>query len=141
MVPRPRAAVKPSRWRPRASRATNRLRPDLMSFDRQPESGPDPALVPLATIPLRPFRTVSRPLVMLLSATATIFTLVVMDTRTPLAVIAGVYAALGFVAFLAFGRRRLAERPPIVVTHDAVVLPTGSLTARTRAVAIDDVTS
>ena len=114
-----------------------------MPFDQQPGSSPDPAAArpPLATIPLRPFRRLPRLLIMLLIAVATVFTLVVMDTRTPLATIGSVYAALGFLAVLAFRRRRLTDRPPIVVTTDVVVLPDGALTARTRTVVLEDVTS
>ena len=114
-----------------------------MTSDHPPGTYPDPALArpPLATIPLRPFRRVPRLLLLLLTAAATVFTLVVTGTRTSLTAIGAVYAALGFLAVLAFRRRQLTDRPPIVVTGDAVVLPDGSLTARTRTVPLEDVTS
>jgi membrane associated rhomboid family serine protease len=114
-----------------------------MTSDHPPGTYPDPALArpPLATIPLRPFRRLPWLLIILLAAAAAVFTLVVTETRTPIAAIGAVYAALGFLTVLAFRRRRLSERPPIVVTTDAVVLPAGALTARTRTVALEDVTS
>jgi membrane associated rhomboid family serine protease len=114
-----------------------------MTWDFPPGPHSDPSLArpTVATIPLHPFRRPPRLLILVLVAATTAFTLVVAETRISLTAIGVVYAVLGFLAVVAFRTRRLTERAPIVVTGDSVVLPAGTLTAATRSVPLEEVTS
>src|SRR5262249_45706663 len=105
-----------------------------MSWDHRPDAYPDPALrAPVATFALHPFRRGPRlPRLIVLGAIAIGY--LAIRTHAPLVAIAAVYGALAVVAAAAvvLRRRGLVERPPIVVGTDAIELPAGAFTTRTR---------